>query len=620
MGTDEEKPYRVVAAVGDAECVMPLITLSCMLAQGRNSRVTALTVTPDGARPAWLVVPEVCHGVPVDVDVRQGARPSTAILRALDEEPPDLLLVGWQSAPRHGRYLLGSTLDPVIQRAPCPVAVLRVNPQEGDDKPGPEKVCRAMDAMSEGATPRRVLVPAGGGPNAALAIELALSLAADVAVTALYVARESLGASEVALGRDRLAQTLSPWADDNRVQPRVVQAKGVVEGVLAESPRHDLLLIGMSGESVVERALFGNIPQRVALESPIPAIVVRRGTGRVGSWLRVFGRALLRALPKLDASDRAEIYRDVWRDARPDVDFYVMMALAAAIAALGLLLNSPAVIIGAMLVAPLMAAVLGVGMGVVHGDARLLRVALRAIARGVLTAVLVSVIVGALVPNKTATPELLARTRPGLLDLAVALISGAAGAYAVSRKDVSASLPGVAISAALVPPLATVGIGVMLGNMVMAGGALLLFITNMVAISAAAALVFLFLGFGPEPEATTRQARVFRSGMAGTIILLGLIFVILATVTATTLRAAALRRAVATALQQEAGRWAGVQVAEWQIVSNTANRLELDVTLRSADEIDDEEAVALRAGLTQRLGRKIHLTLSVLPVRQLTPE
>lgn len=620
MGKDEEKPYRVVAAVGDAESVMPLITLSCAFAGERHGRVTVLTVTPDGAQPAWLVVPEMCHGVPVKVDVRQGTRPSAAILKALDEEPPDLLLVGWQNMPRHGRYLLGSTLDPVIQRAPCPVAVLRVSPRSSADRPGAEAICRLTNAMWGGAARWRVLVPAGGGPNAALAIELALSLAANVTVTALYVARQSLGASELALGQERLKQTLSPWADDSRVQPKVVQARGVVEGVLAEAPQHDLLLIGMSGESMVERALFGNIPQRVALESPVPAIVVRRGTGRVGSWLRRLGRTLVRALPRLDVSDRAEILRDVWRDARPDADFYVMMALAAAIAALGLLLNSPAVIIGAMLVAPLMAAVLGVGMGVVHGDARLLRVALRAIARGVLTAVLVGVIVGALVPNKAATPELLARTRPGLLDLAVALVSGAAGAYAVSRKDVSASLPGVAISAALVPPLATVGIGLMLGNMAMAGGALLLFITNMVAISAAAALVFLLLGFGPEREAAAQRARVFRGGMAGTIILLGLIFVILATVTATTLRAAALRQAVATALQQEVSRWPSAQVADWQIVSNSATRLELDVTLRSTDEISDEEAAALRAGLTQRLGRAVYLTLSVLPVRQLAPE
>ena len=149
---------------------------------------------------------------------------------------------------------------------------------------------------------------------------------------------------------------------------------------------------------------------------------------------------------------------------------------------LGLLLNSPAVIIGAMLVAPLMSAIVGLGLGVVEGDSHLLVAAAWATFRGMILAILIGVFLGLVIPDASATPEIMARTRPSVLDLGVALASGAAGAYALCRKNVSAGLAGVAIAAALVPPLTTVGIGVALGRGDIAGGALLLLLTNLIAI------------------------------------------------------------------------------------------------------------------------------------------
>ena len=114
---------------------------------------------------------------------------------------------------------------------------------------------------------------------------------------------------------------------------------------------------------------------------------------------------------------------------------------SARAATVGLLLDSGAVIIGAMLVAPLMSPMLAFSLGLVLSDVRLIRLSIEAVFKGVVLAVIIAVFIGLLSPFKELTGEIMARTRPTLLDLAVALASGMAGAYALARKEVSAALP-----------------------------------------------------------------------------------------------------------------------------------------------------------------------------------
>ena len=114
---------------------------------------------------------------------------------------------------------------------------------------------------------------------------------------------------------------------------------------------------------------------------------------------------------------------------------------------------------------------------------------------------------------------MLGRCSPTLLDLAVALVSGAAAAYATTRKDVATALSGVAIAVALAPPLATFGLLMATGEFRLASGALLLFLTNLVAIVSAVVAVFLWVGFRPN-IAEQLRARTFKSGIAGTLVVL----------------------------------------------------------------------------------------------------
>lgn len=602
-------PFHVVVAVGTEGQMAALLPLGCRLAAAHNGRITLLTITAGGERPPWLIVAETCGAVPVQAVVRRGADPAAGIQAALRNEPADLLVLGWRGQPGKGRYLVGRTLDPLIQGAPCDVIVVSI----GSGRPLPP----------EPGAVERVLVPVSGGPNAALALDLALVLAPEAQITALYVARQTHGQMGLSLSREHLEEILAPWAQEPRIQGEVIQAARVDGAILAQSAKgYDLMLVGASQESYLDRVLFGNIPQAVAALSPIPAIITKRQVGgvRVSTWLRRAGWRLFQTLPTLDLGEQIEVYKAIREGAQPQVDFFVMIALAAAIATFGLLQNSPAVIIGAMLVAPLMAAIFGLSLGVVRGDLRLLRRAGSATLRGMLLAVAVGALLGLLIPAATPQSEILSRTSPSLLDLGVALVSGAAGAYALSRKGVSAALPGVAIAAALVPPLATVGIGLALGQGRIAGGASLLFLTNLVAITAAGGLVFLWLGFRPLPGQEART-RVFRGGIIGTVLLLVAVTIPLGILTAQSVRQAYLNRSIDQAIHAEVSAISGVEMVDWELLPGESDddTLRLEVSVRSPRTVTHAEVVELQEKVAGRLQQPVALLLSVIPTTRLDP-
>jgi uncharacterized hydrophobic protein (TIGR00271 family) len=180
------------------------------------------------------------------------------------------------------------------------------------------------------------------------------------------------------------------------------------------------------------------------------------------------------------------------------VKFICLLVLAAGIATFGLLGDSVAVVIGAMIVAPLMLPIMGLAFSVSIGDRSAILSSLVVSFVGIVTAVAVGFVLTlpiARVANPEAIHQVMVRTSPHLLDLMAALATGLAGAFALSRKDVSDTLPGVAIAVSLVPPLANAGILLAFGELRLATGSLLLFVTNYVAILLTGALVFGVMGF-----------------------------------------------------------------------------------------------------------------------------
>jgi uncharacterized hydrophobic protein (TIGR00271 family) len=216
---------------------------------------------------------------------------------------------------------------------------------------------------------------------------------------------------------------------------------------------------------------------------------------------------------------KEEIYLELAKSATlRDPSYWLQLVFAAGIATLGLVLNSPAVIIGAMLISPLMGPILGGGLAFASGDLILgLRVSIMLLL-SCMAAIAFSVLLVGFLPFKEMTNEIAARTQPNTLDLVVALFSGAIGSMAICKevKGVVTSVPGVAIAVALMPPLCVVGYGIGVAvslngaeGMRVARGGGLLFLTNLVAITFTAMIVFLALHI--DTEKAKERVREWRS-------------------------------------------------------------------------------------------------------------
>lgn len=221
--------------------------------------------------------------------------------------------------------------------------------------------------------------------------------------------------------------------------------------------------------------------------------------------------------------DHAAVLDKVRGEAAWNGRYVFMVLMSAGIAVLGLLLSSPAVVIGAMLISPLMGPIIGLGFGLAIFDWDEIRRSGVALALGTVIAVLFTALLVIASPLQNVTSEIAARTRPNLFDLLVALFSALAGAYAMIRGR-EGTVVGVAIATALMPPLAVVGFGLATWNGTVFGGALLLFLTNLITIAVAAAVIARLYGFGSSlsPKQTMLQTALVITALVTFAIPLGL--------------------------------------------------------------------------------------------------
>ncbi|MBE5074749.1 TIGR00341 family protein [Erythrobacteraceae bacterium E2-1 Yellow Sea] len=202
--------------------------------------------------------------------------------------------------------------------------------------------------------------------------------------------------------------------------------------------------------------------------------------------------------------DQAEVIEKRREDCLLSARYLLMLAMSAGIAILGLLLSSPAVVIGAMLLSPLMGPILGLGFGLAIGDFHWTRQSAKSLFVGSLVAIFFCALIVFLSPLQTVTSEIASRTRPNLFDLLIALFSSVAGTYAMIRGR-EGTIVGVAIATALMPPLAVVGFGLATFNWTVFGGALMLFVTNLVTIAGTSFVLAKMYGF--RTKLTERQTR-----------------------------------------------------------------------------------------------------------------
>ncbi len=539
--------------------------------------------------------------------VREAENIGRAIRETASELHSSLIILGWRGRREADGTYLDATLKAVLEDPLWDVMVVGG---------------RSPDSLD------RILVPMGMGQHSALALRVAANLAPPAhdgnaeepagQVTALRVAPEVQRGLSLATLRS-LRYSLGRYASDPRVRRKAVVSQDTALAILNElRAGYDAVIMGTSREAFIDRLLFGDIPQRIAAHSDATVIVVRRRTAPLSWLIRRSWRSLSDILPRLTVEERAGVHQKILAGSRSRVDFFAMIGLAAILAVLGLLLNSPAIIIGAMLVAPLMSAIVGIGLGLIEGDAVLIRTAIASTVRGALLAIGLGVLLSLLVPNASATPEVLSRARPSLLDLGVALASGAAGAYALCRKEVSESLAGVAIAAALVPPLSAVGVGMALGRWDVAGGAMLLFVTNLLAIAAAGGVVFLLLGFAPP--GTEKQRRItLQHGLLGTTAMLVALTVVLGLLTADSIREARLNQAIQNAVSAEVAAIPDTELVQATSTTGSDGTLQLAVTVRSTRQFSYAEVLDLQKKVAARIQRPTALLLTVIPSVRLNP-
>jgi len=231
---------------------------------------------------------------------------------------------------------------------------------------------------------------------------------------------------------------------------------------------------------------------------------------RIGTLPRdYFSKAL-----RIDPDSKPKLYGLIYESAEIGETSYLLdLIFSAGIATLGLVLNSPAVVIGAMLISPLMGPILAAGLAFAASDIYLGVKSFFTLVGSILAAVAFSASVVWLLPFQSSTSEILARTQPNLLDLGVAVLSGLAGSAVMARSTsggAASALPGVGIAVALMPPLCTVGFGVGSGwNWQIMSGAGLLFLTNLVAIAASAFFVFYLVGMdSPSVRSTISESEM----------------------------------------------------------------------------------------------------------------
>ncbi len=289
--------------------------------------------------------------------------------------------------------------------------------------------------------------------------------------------------------------------------------------------------------------------------------------------------------------------------------FFVLLILATIIATAGIIGDSTATVIGAMIVAPLMTPIMAMAAAMIMGNMSRMFDRLLLVFLGVLTVIFLSWLSGMLYGGYisfTNNSQITARISPSLIDLVAALASGAAGAFCLSRDDIADSLPGVAIAISLVPPLCVVGLSLSAGEIDAAMGALLLFVTNFLAILLAGGAVLGILGLNGAARIEVRgTAR--RKAFAVVIVAVLLVAVPL-TITG---RQATRNAFTAFNTQRAAEEWAGE--SDYRIRLVTANGDSVYIAaIGNEDPPPFEELVS---AVEESVGRTLIVDLELLPSR-----
>lgn len=567
-----EELMRMAIRLCDVDAVdLIALTVSMGTAERDEQRINAITA----------VVEQLAEeGISVRSLVVPASSVARGILDTARERQADLIVLGLAPNPTQ-RNGIGTVAVNVAAATPCRVIMYR---------PGIEQDVQRITIACDAAD----LSPA------ALQIGTHLARRFERPAELVTISPERLGGAARRRMRARLrAMELDPEL------PRIHLAeRDPIRAIFQHLDPQTLLVTSYDRvASEAERWFYtrGATALITGANGPV-ALVIRDKQGEMRpAGVSPLRRALRWLRPTLTPVEQRDMFDRAAQMSEPSLDYMVLVLIAAILASFGLLANSGAVIIGAMLVAPLMSPLVAFATAIAGGRPDLVRRSTFALGEGFMIAFAVAVIAGLISGSPLVTPEMQARGNPSLVDMGVALAAGCIAAYANARKDIPAALAGVAIAAALMPPICTVGLGVALGNGPLWRGALLLFTTNIAAIVIAAWATFFYLGLRPRSSGGGRRRTIIST------LLVGVFSAILSIVVLLAINPAAPSRIERELLESfPADELVGIEVRRSdpiQVIATVRRRFDQPITSADVARAADD--------LTEALGRPVRLEVIV---------
>lgn len=315
-------------------------------------------------------------------------------------------------------------------------------------------------------------------------------------------------------------------------------------------------------------------------------------------------------LPHVEDSQLEELQARLESISKLTPEFLILLSGSTLIATFGLFQNSPAVIIGAMIIAPLMRPLVGLSLAALTADTRLLFRALLTLSFGTILAILIASAISLCLRSLELTPEIMGRVHPTLLDLGVAMFAGAIGAYCQSSKKLSDTLAGVAIAVALVPPLAVVGIGLAFNSPEVWTGAALLYATNLIGITIAGSLVYLLLGYTP-----LRQAK---KGLGISAVLITLLSVPLALSMSELVLENQISGKIRNILKEKTHTFKNVQLSEVKVLRFRKPMSVVATVIGVDPKVNSRQVSLVQDFLSKEIGIPIEFKLRIIAATEVT--
>ena len=321
-------------------------------------------------------------------------------------------------------------------------------------------------------------------------------------------------------------------------------------------------------------------------------------------------------LPTISQEKRKIVYDSIKIESSIGVTYFLLVILAAVVATLGLLTNSTAVIIGAMLISPIMSPIIGMSFSMTLGDSKMFSRSIKGIILGTFIAITVSVFITLFIPSRSLTAEILSRTKPTIIDLVIALASGAAGAYTMCYKKESSVLPGVAIATALMPPLCVVGTGLVQNEYTVAFGGFLLFLANLIAINLASALVFKLSGFTTKDEIdkSEKQQTILKMNQRRLLISItafAIITIPLSYIMYTTISQEKTKKLIDDSLSKTTSTFDGVDLVNYTYQIKD-NKILINTVVRSVNKLDGSNIKLMENSLEKQIGKPTQINMKVI--------